>query len=158
MFKKVLDPHSRNLIVKKNIFSLFLVFLICIFSPLCSSPSYGDELDLSSAQNRIGKRFAAKFCEAKKQGHSGDASSEFALNNTFLKFADLPDDDNYMNDLWGFTKIQIIETCGEQLTKKDVIELKEFFSEETEIARNRDLYLPNIEYVFSPKEKSSTLD
>ena len=135
----------------KNIFKFFLTLTILIWIPFGFLPSHADELDLTSAQNRIGERFAAKFCEAKKQGHSGDSSSEFALNNTFLKFADLPDDDNYMNDLWTFTKIRIIENCGEQLSKKDVIELKQFFLEETEIARNRDLYLPEIEYVFSPK-------
>ncbi len=138
----------------KNTISFLLVLCLFVLTSFISFTVHADELDLSSAQNRIGKRFAAKFCEAKKDGHSGDASSEFALNNTFLKFAELPDDDIYMNDLWTFTKIRIIENCGEQLTKKDVIELKQFFVEETEIARNRDLYLPDIEYVFSPKEKS----
>lgn len=138
----------------KNKFAhFFLILVILVWSPFGSLTSHADEMDLSSAQNRIGKRFAGKFCEAKKDGHTGDASSEFALNNTFLKFAELPDNDNYMNDLWTFTKIRIIENCGEQLTKKDVIELKQFFLEETEIARNRDLYLPEIEYVFSPRDK-----
>lgn len=138
--------------MRKHTIICGIILFLFLFSPFSTYSSNADELDLSSAQNRIGKRFSVKFCEAKKEGHTGDASSEFALNNTFLKFAELPDDDKYINDLWTFTKIKIIETCGEHLTKKDVIELKKFFIEEAEIARNRDLYLPEIEYIFTTKD------
>ena len=129
--------------------SLFLFLNLFVFG---TPKVLAEDLDITSAQNRIGIRFSSKFCEAKADGQTGDASSEFALNNTFLKFAELPDDDNYMNDLWTFTKIKIIENCGDHLTKKDVVELKQFFIEEAEIARNRDLYLPDIEYSFSPRD------
>ena len=100
------------------------------------------ELELTGAQDSVGKRFASKFCEAKKQGLSSEASSEFALNNTYLKFAAFPDDENFIKDLWQFTIGRIRNDCGNYMTENDEINLKEFFEEEGEIASNRDLYLP----------------
>ncbi len=51
------------------------------------------EFDLTAAQNAVGKRFASKFCEAKEKGFSSESSSEFALNNTYLKFVAFPEDE-----------------------------------------------------------------
>ena len=60
-------------------------------------------LDLSSAQSSVGKRFAKVFCDAKKEGLDSEYASEYALNNTYLKFVAFPDDDQYLDDLWEFT-------------------------------------------------------
>ena len=101
------------------------------------------DLDLTAAQNAVGKRFASKFCEAKEKGFSSESSSEFALNNTYLKFVAFPEDESFVEDLWQFT-IGIIQTnCGNYVSKDDELILRDFFKEEGEIARNRDLYLPN---------------
>ena len=53
-------------------------------------------LDLSSAQTSVGKRFAKVFCDAKREGLDSDFASEYALNNTYLKFVAFPDDDEYL--------------------------------------------------------------
>ena len=60
-------------------------------------------LDLSSAQTSVGKRFAKVFCDAKREGLDSDFASEYALNNTYLKFVAFPDDDEYLDNLWNFT-------------------------------------------------------
>ena len=101
------------------------------------------ELDLNAAQNAVGKRFASKFCEAKEQGFSSESSSEFALNNTYLKFVAFPDDEKFIEDLWEFTIEKIRKDCGNYVTQNEEINLRDFFQEEGEIASNRDLYLPN---------------
>ena len=102
-------------------------------------------LDLSSAQSSVGKRFAKVFCDAKKEGLDSEYASEYALNNTYLKFVAFPDDDQYLNDLWDFTSKNISENCGEHINQNDLKELEVFFKEEGIIASNRDLYLPTFE-------------
>ena len=116
------------------------VFLISFLQPPILQAM---ELDLTAAQNAVGKRFASKFCEAKKKGFSSDSSSEFALNNTYLKFVAFPDDESFVEDLWKFTIEKIRKDCGNYLTEDEESNLKEFFEEEGEIASNRELYLPH---------------
>ena len=101
------------------------------------------EFDLTAAQNTVGKRFASKFCEAKEKGFSSESSSEFALNNTYLKFVAFPEDENFIEDLWEFTIGIIRKDCGQYVTDADETILRDFFREEGEIASNRDLYLPH---------------
>ena len=101
------------------------------------------EFDLTAAQNSVGKRFASKFCEAKEKGFSSESSSEFALNNTYLKFVAFPEDENFIEDLWEFTIGRIRKDCGKYLTEDEETNLREFFKEEAEIASNRNLYLPH---------------
>ena len=101
------------------------------------------EFDLTAAQNSVGKRFASKFCEAKQKGFSSESSSEFALNNTYLKFVAFPKDERFIEDLWEFTRGIIREDCGQYVTDDEEIILRDFFKEEGEIASNRDLYLPH---------------
>ena len=116
------------------------LFLIFFFQ---SSGLQAMELDLTAAQNSVGKRFASKFCEAKEKGFSSESSSEFALNNTYLKFVAFPDDEKFIEDLWQFTVERIRHDCGSCVAKNEENNLREFFQEEAEIACNRDLYLPN---------------
>ncbi len=101
------------------------------------------ELDLTAAQNAVGKRFASKFCEAKEKGFSSESSSEFALNNTYLKFVAFPDDEKFLKDLWIYTIGKIQKDCGNYISEDEVNNLRDFFEEEGEIASNRDLYLPH---------------
>ena len=101
------------------------------------------EFDLTAAQNAVGKRFASKFCEAKEKGFSSESSSEFALNNTYLKFVAFPEDEGFIEDLWEFTIGIIREDCGQYVTDNEENILRDFFKEEGEIASNRDLYLPH---------------
>mgnify|MGYP001315723619 CR=1 FL=1 len=116
-----------------------LSFIFFLQSPILQAV----EFDLTAAQNAVGKRFASKFCEAKEQGFSSEASSEFALNNTYLKFVAFPDDKRFIEDLWEFTILRIRKDCGNYVTANEEVSLREFFQEEGEIASNRDLYLPN---------------
>ena len=102
-------------------------------------------LDLLSAQNSVGKRFANAFCDAKNEGLDSEFASEYALNNTYLKFVVFPDDDQYLDDLWEYTSKQISNNCGNYVDKKDLNELEIFFKEEGIIASNRNLYLPAFE-------------
>ena len=102
-------------------------------------------IDLSSAQTSVGKRFAEVFCEAINEGLDSEFASEYALNNTYLKFVAFPDDDQYLNDLWEFTYNNISDNCGNYVDLKDLMELEIFFKEEGIIASNRDLYLPTFE-------------
>ena len=102
-------------------------------------------LDLSSAQTSVGKRFAKVFCDAKKEGLDSEFASEYALNNTYLKFVAFPDDDQYLDDLWKFTSNNIIDNCGNNIDINELKELEIFFKEEGIIASNRDLYLPTFE-------------
>ena len=102
-------------------------------------------LDLSSAQTSVGRRFAKVFCEAKKSGLNSETASEYALNNTYLKFVAFPDDSQYLDDLWAFTSEIIKDNCGGDVDIDEIKELEIFFKEEGIIASNRDLYLPVFE-------------
>tara|TARA_B100000579_G_scaffold431113_1_gene445648 strand:+ start:441 stop:845 length:405 start_codon:yes stop_codon:yes gene_type:complete len=128
-------------IIKGELYKIIiLLFFISIFqSPI----SQAIEFDLTAAQNSVGKRFASKFCEAKKKGFSSESSSEFALNNTYLKFVAFPEDERFVDDLWGFTIDSIRKDCGNYITEDEETNLREFFQEEGDIASNRDFYLPN---------------
>ncbi len=126
----------------KKHFKIFVV-VISLFLLINTPVSQAIELDLTSAQDAVGRRFASKFCEAKKEGFSSEASSEFALNNTYLKFVAFPDDEKFIEDLWEFTLDRIRKSCGEYVTEKEEVILRDFFNEEEEIASNRDLYLPH---------------
>ena len=101
--------------------------------------------DLSTAQSSVGKRFAEVYCDAIKEGLNSGFASEYALNNTFLKFVAFPDDDKYLEDLWQFTSKNISEKCGSFVEIKDLEDLEIFFKEEGLIASNRELYLPTFE-------------
>ena len=128
--------------IKKEFFSMIILGLFFIFflhSPLVQAL----ELDLNAAKNAVGNRFASKFCEAKEKGFSSESSSEFALNNTYLKFVAFPHDKRFVDDLWVFTIGRIRKECGNCLSENDEINLRDFFQEEAEIASNRDLYLPH---------------
>tara|TARA_Y100001968_G_scaffold210330_1_gene193461 strand:+ start:900 stop:1295 length:396 start_codon:yes stop_codon:yes gene_type:complete len=123
--------------------SFKFMILILSFITLLNVPILkAIELDLTSAQDSVGKRFASKFCEAKEQGFSAEASSEFALNNTYLKFVAFPDDEKFVQYLWEFTIERIRKDCGGDVTENEEINLRDFFEEEGRIASNRDLYLP----------------
>tara|TARA_Y100001968_G_C19301286_1_gene689178 strand:+ start:697 stop:1092 length:396 start_codon:yes stop_codon:yes gene_type:complete len=129
-------------IINKKSFSIILLGLFLIFFvhlPMVQAK----ELDLTSAQNSVGKRFASKFCEAKREGLGSEPSSEFALNNTYLKFVAFPADEGFIENLWLFTLARIKKDCGDYLTVDEENNLRDFFQEEGEIARNRDLYLPH---------------
>ena len=122
-----------------KIFIVLSSFILLLNAPI----SQATELDLTAAQDAVGRRFASKFCEAKKEGLSSEASSEFALNNTYLKFVAFPDDEKFIEDLWEFTLQRVRRSCGEYVTESEEILLRDFFEEEGEIASNRDLYLPH---------------
>ena len=118
--------------------------IILFIAPTCSYAIQGS-LDLSSAQTSVGKRFAKVFCEAKNEGLDSEFASEYALNNTYLKFVAFPDDDQYLDDLWEFTSNNIQDNCGDNININDLTELEIFFKEEGIIASNRELYLPKFE-------------
>ena len=127
---------------------LFLLsFLLPIFLLIAPNDVYAiqSNLDLSSAQTSVGKRFAKVFCDAKKEGLDSEFASEYALNNTYLKFVAFPDDDQYLDDLWEFTSTNIKDNCGDNININDLTELEIFFKEEGIIASNRELYLPTFE-------------
>ena len=117
-----------------------LLYFLSFLHPPCSQAMH---LDLTAAQDSVGKRFSSKFCEAKEVGFSIESSSDFALNNTYLKFVAFPDDDKFIEDLWEFTIERIRHDCGSFVTKNEENNLRDFFQEEGDIASNRDLYLPN---------------
>ena len=128
--------------IKKEFFAIIIIGLFFFF--FLKAPSLkAIEFDLTAAQNSVGKRFASKFCEAKEKGFSSESSSEFALNNTYLKFVAFPEDEKFIEDLWEFTVERIRHDCGSYVTKNEENNLRDFFQEEGEIASNRDLYLPN---------------
>jgi len=129
-------------IIKEESFILIVLGLF-LFSLLQSPILQAIELDLTAAQNAVGRRFASKFCEVKEQGFSTESSSEFALNNTYLKFVAFPEDESFIEDLWEFTVERIRKDCGNYLTEDEEINLRDFFQEEGEIASNRNLYLPH---------------
>ena len=124
-----------------------ITFILSIFLFIAPDSVYAvqSNLDFSSAQTSVGKRFAKVFCDAKKEGLDSEFASEYALNNTYLKFVALPDDDQYLDDLWEFTSNNILDNCGDNINIKDLTELEIFFKEEGIIASNRELYLPTFE-------------
>ena len=119
----------------------FILPIIIFIAPINAKAIQGN-LDLSSAQTSVGKRFAEGFCDARREGLDSEFSSEYALNNTYLKFVAFPDDDEYLDNLWEFTHNNILNNCGEFVDINDLKELEIFFKEEGLIASNRDLYLP----------------
>ena len=128
------------------LFTLLSIFLpIIIFIAPVNVKAIQGNLDLSSAQTSVGKRFAKVFCDAKREGLASDFSSEYALNNTYLKFVAFPDDDEYLDNLWNFTHNSILDNCGEFVDINDLKDLEIFFKEEGLIASNRELYLPTFE-------------
>ena len=128
--------------IKKEFFAIIIIGLL--FFSLLKAPSLkAIEFDLTAAQNSVGKRFASKFCEAKEKGFSSESSSEFALNNTYLKFVAFPDDEKFLKDLWEYTIAKIRKDCGDYISEDEENKLRDFFEEEGEIASNRDLYLPH---------------
>ena len=129
-------------IIKKKFFKITITLLF-IFALLQAPYLLAIEFDLTAAQNAVGKRFASKFCEAKEQGFSSESSSEFALNNTYLKFVAFPEDEKFVKDLWEFTIGIIRKDCGNFVSADEENNLRDFFEEEGEIASNRDLYLPH---------------
>ena len=122
----------------------FLISLYLLVVPGTVNALQGN-IDLTNAQSSVGQRFAKVFCEAKKGGVNSETASEYALNNTYLKFVAFPDDEQYLDDLWSFTSKSINETCGEVVDIDEIKELEIFFKEEGIIASNRDLYLPLFE-------------
>ena len=129
-------------IIKKETFIVIILGLFVTFF-LQISALQALEFDLTTAQNAVGKRFASKFCEAKEKGFSSESSSEFALNNTYLKFVAFPEDERFVENLWIYTIGKIRKDCGNYLTEDEEKNLRDFFQEEGEIASNRDLYLPH---------------
>ena len=128
--------------IKKETF-ISLITLLSFIYIFCIPTLEANELDLASAQESVGKRFASKFCEAKQEGFSSESSSDFALNNTFLKFVSFPDDEKFLENLWDFTLLRIRKDCGEYVTQNEENNLRDFFEEEGKIASNRGFYLPN---------------
>ena len=126
---------------------LILSILIPIFLFIAPTNVYAVQgsIDLSSAQTSVGKRFAKVFCDAKKQGLDSEFASEYALNNTYLKFVAFPDDNQYLDDLWQFTSNNVLDNCGDNINFNDLSQLEIFFKEEGIIASNRELYLPDFE-------------
>ena len=118
-----------------------IVFFIAPVNVYAIQPN----IDLTSAQTSVGKRFAKVFCDAMNEGLDSEFASEYALNNTYLKFVAFPDDDQYLNDLWEFTSKNISDNCGDNVNVNDIKELEIFFKEEGIIASNRELYLPTFE-------------
>ena len=140
---------SANLVIQ-TLFDLFYQVLLLLISlylfivPTKVYPLQGN-IDLTNAQSSVGQRFAKVFCEAKKGGVNSETASEYALNNTYLKFVAFPDDEQYLDDLWSYTSKSIKDTCGEVVDIDELKELEIFFKEEGIIASNRDLYLPSFE-------------
>tara|TARA_B100000902_G_C27149337_1_gene832884 strand:+ start:325 stop:729 length:405 start_codon:yes stop_codon:yes gene_type:complete len=128
-------------LIKEQLYTIIILILVLIAviqPPILEAIDF----DLTAAQNAVGKRFASKFCEAKEKGFSSESSSDFALNNTYLKFVAFPEDERFIKDLWEFTIEIIRKDCGNYLTEYEENNLRDFFLEEGEIASNRDLYLP----------------
>ena len=121
-----------------------LLSILFIISPT-NVQAISSNIDLSTAQSSVGKRFAEVYCDAINEGLDSGFSSEYALNNTLLKFVAFPDDNKYLDDLWQFTSKNIAEKCGSFVEIKELQDLEIFFKEEALIASNRELYLPTFE-------------
>ena len=117
-----------------RLFSFLLSFLL-LTAPI-KTFALESNIDLTSAQTSVGKRFAKVFCEAKTGGVNSETASEYALNNTYLKFVAFPDDKQYLDDLWSFTSKTINENCGDFVDIDELEELEIFFKEEGIIASN----------------------
>ena len=126
-------------------FTLTILFTLILLSSPIKVYSSPVNIDLTSAQTSVGKRFAKVFCDARKGGMNSEDASEYALNNTYLKFVAFPDDQQYLNDLWTFTSKSIADNCGLIVDIDELKDLEVFFKEEGIIASNRDLYLPTFE-------------
>ncbi len=126
---------------------VFISLLLSIIFFIVPTDVYANttNIDLSNAQSSVGKRFAVVYCQAIKEGLDSGFASEYALNNTYLKFVAFPDDDQYLEDLWQFTNTIIAKKCGNFVETKDIKDLEMFFKEEGLIASNRELYLPTFE-------------
>ena len=122
-----------------------ILLSLCLLAAPLRVFAVDGNIDISNAQTSVGKRFAKVFCEAKKGGVNSETASEYALNNTYLKFVAFPDDEQYLDDLWSFTSTSIKENCGDFVDIDEIEELEIFFKEEGIIASNRDLYLPVFE-------------
>ena len=127
-------------------FSLISLLLpIILFIAPTNAPAISTNIDLLNAQSSVGKRFAEVYCEAITEGLDSGFASEYALNNTYLKFVAFPDDEEYLDDLWQFTNTIIAKKCGNFVERKEIKDLEIFFKEEALIASNRELYLPTFE-------------
>ena len=100
------------------IFSIFL-----FYAPISRTIEFDWTLD----QDAVGQRFASKFCEAKEQFLSIQSSSEFALNNLYLKFVSFPDHKKFIENLWSFTIEKIRNECGKYISEDEEVNLREFF-------------------------------
>ena len=98
---------------------IYIILPIIIFIAPINAKAIQGNLDLSSAQTSVGKRFAKVFCDAKREGLDSEFASEYALNNTYLKFVAFPDDDEYLDNLWEFTQNNILDNCGEYVDIND---------------------------------------
>ena len=127
-------------------FSLISLLLpIILFIVPTNAPAISTNIDLLNARSSVGKRFAEVYCEAITEGLDSGFASEYALNNTYLKFVAFPDDEEYLDDLWQFTNTIIAKKCGNFVERKEIKDLEIFFKEEALIASNRELYLPTFE-------------
>ena len=127
-------------------FSLISLLLpIILFIAPTNAPAISTNIDLLNARSSVGTRFAEVYCEAITEGLDSGFASEYALNNTYLKFVAFPDDEEYLDDLWQFTNTIIAKKCGNFVERKEIKDLEIFFKEEALIASNRELYLPTFE-------------
>ena len=127
-------------------FSLISLLLpIILFIAPTNARAISTNIDLLNARSSVGKRFAEVYCEAIIEGLDSGFASEYALNNTYLKFVAFPDDEEYLDDLWQFTNTIIAKKCGNFVERKEINDLEMFFKEEALIASNRELYLPTFE-------------
>ena len=128
-----------------------MLFLISLLLPIIiliaptNLHAINTNIDLLNARSSVGKRFAEVYCEALTEGLDSEFASEYALNNTYLKFVAFPDDEEYLDDLWQFTNTIIRKKCGNYVEIKEIKDLEIFFKEEALIASNRELYLPTFE-------------
>ena len=100
-------------------FSLISLLLpIILFIAPTNAPAISTNIDLLNARSSVGKRFAEVYCEAITEGLDSGFASEYALNNTYLKFVAFPDDEQFIEDLWEFTLGRIKRECGDYITKK----------------------------------------
>ena len=119
-----------------------LLSILFIISPT-NVQAISSNIDLSTAQSSVGKRFAEVYCDAINEGLDSGFASEYALNNTYLKFAEFPDNQRFREELWEFTLGRIRNDCGLYVNKSEETNLRDFFEEEGDIASNRHLYLPH---------------
>tara|TARA_Y100001968_G_C18873388_1_gene488280 strand:+ start:59 stop:319 length:261 start_codon:yes stop_codon:yes gene_type:complete len=72
---KINYKYIFNSVEFKKLFIIIFISLLLIY-PKKPAISQTLKLDLKSAQDAVGKRFASKFCEAKKEGYSSESSSD----------------------------------------------------------------------------------